>query len=79
MVTVQRPNGSTETVKHPVISEMTNEKWVEFCKQMKKSGNGIGISFENKVRELREPKNEAEMKDVCDHQDRIEKTMREGY
>ena len=75
MVTVKRPNGIIEVIRHPSISVMTVQNWTKFCEQMKQAGKGNPISYENKSRETSDPKNEQEMREVCDHQDRMAKVM----
>jgi len=51
-ITVRRPNGQTETMRHPKVTEMTPALWAQFCSAMAKAGRGEGVSYQNLTEEL---------------------------
>lgn len=51
-VTVRRPNGEVETIRHPNVTEMTPAIWEQFCRAMSGSGRGEGVSYENLSEEV---------------------------
>jgi hypothetical protein len=55
-VTVRRPNGEVETIRHPSISKMNDRVWAQMKQAMTKAKKGECLSYENltesKEREL---------------------------
>lgn len=51
-VTVRRPNGEVETIRHPKVTEMTPAIWEQFCRAMAGAGKGDGISYDNRSEEV---------------------------
>lgn len=47
MVTVRRPDGTVETIRHPKITTMIPKLWAEMKKAMAAAGRGECISYEN--------------------------------
>lgn len=47
MVTVRRPNGDVETIRHPKITTMTPKLWNEIKMAMVAANRGECLSYEN--------------------------------
>ncbi len=52
VVTIRRPTGEIETVRHPKVTEMTPTLWRRFCDAMKAAGKGEGVEYKNCREEL---------------------------
>ena len=51
LLTVVRPSGVTEIVKHPTINNITERQFAEIKRMTKAAGRGDVISYENVMRD----------------------------
>lgn len=51
LLTVVRPNGTTEIVKHPTIKYVTEREFAEIKRMTKAAGRGDVISYKNVMRD----------------------------
>jgi hypothetical protein len=47
-ITVRRPGGNVETIRHPTIDALTPAMWSIMCKQTKDAGRGECLSYSNR-------------------------------
>ena len=46
-LTIQRPNGDIETIRHPDIGVMTQALWIKVSIAIRQAGQGECISYRN--------------------------------
>lgn len=54
-ITVRRPNGTVETVRHPTLLSMSPNMWTRMVKDTYAAGRGTCLSYDNKVDEEQVP------------------------
>lgn len=62
IVTVRRPNGEIETLRHPAVTTMTASSWKQMIAAMRQAGRGECLSYENKTETTEQPLTLAEQR-----------------